>query len=218
MEYLYCAVIGYLAGCINPSYLISRAKGYDIRKKGSGNAGASNAFIVVGKVIGVFCALFDIAKAYFACLIAASLFPSFPHALAVTGTACIIGHVFPFYMGFKGGKGLACIAGVAIFFDWRIFLAYLAWAVLVVVVTDYVCFVAPTCSVSFCFVYGFVSGDLVGALIFAVAAVVMTAKHFENFRRIKEGKEMRYSYILHPDRELKRITEDEGADEHPSKN
>ena len=63
MEYIHCAVMGYLIGTINPSYIIAKIKGFDIRKKGSGNAGASNALILFGKIMGVICALLDIAKA-----------------------------------------------------------------------------------------------------------------------------------------------------------
>ena len=66
MKMLACVLIGYLVGTVNPSYLIAKKRGVDIRKKGSGNAGASNAMIVFGKVIGILCAVLDIAKAFFA--------------------------------------------------------------------------------------------------------------------------------------------------------
>ena len=62
---LLCIPMGYLIGTVNPSYIIAKIRGEDIRKKGSGNAGASNALIVYGKLIGVFCALFDIFKSFY---------------------------------------------------------------------------------------------------------------------------------------------------------
>ncbi|MBQ4111933.1 MAG: glycerol-3-phosphate acyltransferase, partial [Clostridia bacterium] len=106
MKYVLCLLIGYVTGTINPSYIIARLRGFDIREKGSGNAGASNALILFGKVLGIGCALFDIAKAAFAIWLCGRLFPGLAYSLAITGVACILGHVFPFYMKFKGGKGL----------------------------------------------------------------------------------------------------------------
>ena len=103
MKYLICVLIGYLIGSINPSYIISKLCGGDIREKGSGNAGASNALIVYGKLIGVFCALFDIGKAFFAVWLMRSAFSDLPLVFALTAVACILGHVFPFYMRFRGG-------------------------------------------------------------------------------------------------------------------
>ena len=98
--------MGYLIGTINPSYIIAKLCGFDIREKGSKNAGASNALILFGKITGIGCALFDIAKATLIVWLCETLFPELAYSFAVTGVACILGHVFPFYMKFKGGKGL----------------------------------------------------------------------------------------------------------------
>jgi len=122
MKYLYCILIGYFVGAINPSYIIAKLRGFDIREKGSKNAGASNALIMFGKVIGVFCALFDIAKAAVAVWICGKLFPGIAYSYAVTGVSCVLGHMFPFYMKFRGGKGLACLGGVVLMTDVRLFL------------------------------------------------------------------------------------------------
>ena len=104
---LICAVIGYMIGAVNPSYIISKIKGFDIRKKGSGNAGASNALIVFGKAVGILCALFDIYKACLAIeLTRRVIFPEFELAFIITSTAVIIGHMYPFYMGFKAARVL----------------------------------------------------------------------------------------------------------------
>lgn len=107
---LLCVCIGYCVGIINPSYILSRMKGFDIREKGSGNAGASNATLVFGKGVGILCALFDIFKAYIANRVSISLYPQLKEAGIITGSACIIGHMFPVTMNFRGGKGLACLA------------------------------------------------------------------------------------------------------------
>ena len=75
MDIFLCILLGYAVGCINPAYLIGKLRGFDIRRSGSGNAGASNALITMGKAAGVFSMLFDIAKAVFVTQLCAALFP-----------------------------------------------------------------------------------------------------------------------------------------------
>ena len=96
--------MGYLIGCISPSYLIGRKKGYDVRTSGSCNAGASNTVIMAGKAAGIFVALFDILKATAACKLGAVLLPELEYAWQITGVSCVIGHMFPVFLGFRGGK------------------------------------------------------------------------------------------------------------------
>jgi glycerol-3-phosphate acyltransferase PlsY len=205
MKYLFCILIGYLIGAINPSYLIARIRGFDIRKKGSGNAGASNALILFGKVLGISCALFDIAKAAFAIWLCGRLFPELVFSFSVTGVSCVLGHVFPFYMGFKGGKGLACLGGMILAFDWRLFLIILAGEIIVAVVTNYICFVPLTASVIFPIVYGVMSRDVWGTLIICIIIPVMFYKHMLNLRRIRQGTEMRFSYLWNKKKALEQL-------------
>ena len=204
MKYVLCILIGYLIGTINPSYIIARLRGFDIREKGSKNAGASNALILFGKVIGVGCALLDIAKATFAIWLCGKLFPEIAYSFAVTGVACIIGHVFPFYMKFKGGKGLACLGGMILAFDWRVFLIMLTIEIVVAIVTDYICFVPLTASVIFPVVYGIMRRDVGGALIVALILPLMLYKHKENLRRIKQKTEMPFSFLWNKDKALEK--------------
>ena len=112
LSVILCALLGYLLGCINPAYLIARARGFDIRSRGSGNAGASNAVITMGKAAGVFSAIIDIFKAWLAVCLATRYFTALsvggmPVAGEIAGVACILGHMFPFFMAFRGGKGFA---------------------------------------------------------------------------------------------------------------
>lgn len=214
MPYAACVALGYLTGTVNPAYLLSRMRGFDIRNKGSGNAGASNALIVFGKVRGVLCALFDILKATVIILLLEWLFPTRPYVLAVTGVACLLGHVFPFYMGFRGGKGLACLGGMILAFDWRVFLILLTLEVGVAFATRYICFVPITASVAFPVIYGILRRDWVGAAILCVMTAVMLFKHAENLRRIRQGKEARMSIIWNRKGELERLgREDEKVPE-----
>lgn len=205
MHVLACIVIGYIIGTVNPSYIFSRIKGFDIRSKGSGNAGASNAVIVFGKAVGIFCAIFDIMKAYFAIWIVKSLFPTFALAFALTGAACILGHIFPFYMKFRGGKGLACLGGTILVFDWRVFLIMLAAELVIVLLTKYICFVPMTASFIFTLIYGLMKHDVIGSLIFLLVSVVILIKHIENIKRIRLGVEARISMLWNKEKEIERV-------------
>ena len=202
MKYVLCILIGYLIGAINPSYIIAKFHGFDIREKGSKNAGASNALILFGKVIGIGCALFDIAKAAFAIWLCGMLFPELAYSFAVTGVACIIGHSFPLYMKFRGGKGLACLGGMILAFDWRVFLIMLAAEIVVAIVTDYICFVPLTASAVFPVVYGIMCCDVGGALIIALIFPLMLYKHKENLKRIKQKTEMPFSFLWNKEKAL----------------
>ena len=195
MEYVYCTLIGYIVGTFNPSYILGRIKGINIKEKGSGNAGASNALIIFGKAVGVVCALIDIFKTYFAILLTEHLFPGLTSALAVTGTACILGHIFPFYMKFRGGKGLACLGGTVLAFDLRVFIGLLLVELIFVLIVDYICFVPMTASVIFAATYGFMTRDIVGTVILFGAAVVINFRHLENIKRINNGTEAHFSYL-----------------------
>ena len=199
-----CCVIGYLLGNINPAFLFARLKGYDPRVDGSGNAGASNAFILAGKAAFFATAILDILKAFLACRLCRSLFPSLPVAEQIGGVACILGHMFPAALRFRGGKGLASLGGVILSWDWRAFLALLALAILIAFLTNYICFVAPTMSLLFPALYYARTRYLPAALVLLIPAIPIFFKHAENIRRIREGTEVRMSYLWNKDGELKR--------------
>ena len=209
-------IMGYLIGCISLSYLIARLKGFDIREHGSGNAGASNVIITVGKKAGAFVALFDIFKAYFAVKVTGILFPGIFLLGCITSVAVILGHIFPFYMGFKGGKGFASLGGSILALDYRMFFVFLIFAIFVVFLTNYVCFGPTSVSSLFPFVYGYIyreSGGLYAIPILLIATVAIVYRHFENFRRIKEGNELKFSFLWNRKAEADRfgVENDDGT-------
>jgi glycerol-3-phosphate acyltransferase PlsY len=116
-----CILIGYICGCFQTSYIYGRLHGIDIRQYGSGNAGTTNSLRVLGKKAGAIVLLCDILKTGLAMTIVRVAFKSnygdISYLLALYAAAgAILGHNFPFYLGFKGGKGIACTAGLIIFF------------------------------------------------------------------------------------------------------
>lgn len=211
MAYLISVLIGYGLGCISPSYIVARLNGFDIRERGSRNAGASNIVLTLGKARGFLCAAFDIAKAALAVLITGWIFTE-TDTFAVTAAAAILGHIFPFYMGFRGGKGLACLGGVILAYDLKVFAVMLAAELVIALATDYICFIPITASVSFPVVYGVMDRDIWGALLLALVGVVVFCKHLVNLRRIRVGREARLSYLWSRDKETARLKENYGDD------
>ncbi len=200
-----CAAVGYLIGCISPSYIIGLIKGYDVRSSGSKNAGASNTVLLAGKLAGLFVALFDICKATVAWHIAANLFPELRFAGPVGGVACVLGHMFPVFLSFHGGKGFACMGGLALAVSPKTFAIMFLVALLIGIVTNYVAVSCAAMSVVWPMYYGLITRYVLGAAILAIPAIPIFLKHMENFRRIHEGTELRLSYLWHKDSELERI-------------
>lgn len=205
MQIVLCFLIGYLIGNINPAYILSKLNGFDIRERGSGNAGASNVTMIMGKKAGVFTALFDISKAFIASVIAVSLFSPLRYAKIISGVSCIIGHIFPFMMKFHGGKGLACLGGVILSFNPTIFFALLLVEIIIALMVDYICIVAPSGSIIFTMVYALFTGDPLGTILLSIVSMIILFKHIENFERIYNGKEAHISFLWRRNDEINRL-------------
>jgi glycerol-3-phosphate acyltransferase PlsY len=205
MPIVISALLGYLIGGINPAYLIAKYKGFDIRKRGSGNAGASNAVITMGKKVGAISAILDIFKAYLAVTIAGVLFPNVSLAKVVMGISCILGHIFPIYMRFRGGKGLASLGGVILAFHPIVFVILLSVEMIIVLIVDYICIVPITASVAFPFIYMSMTKDSIGAILYGLLAIVIFSKHIENLKRIRSGTEAHFSFLWRRKKEIERL-------------
>lgn len=120
---LVCLVMGYAFGLIETAYFLGKSKGIDIRKEGSGNAGTTNTLRVLGTKAGLIVFIGDVLKCMAACMI--TWFVIIPHyenlkylLILYTAAGTILGHNFPFYLKFKGGKGIAATAGMIFSFHW----------------------------------------------------------------------------------------------------
>lgn len=121
MVRIVCILIGYFFGLFQSSYIYGKLHGINIKQHGSGNAGTTNTFRVMGKKAGAIVLICDILKAGFAMLLVKVLFGEtygdIMYLLTLYAAAgTILGHDFPFYLGFKGGKGIACTVGLVVFF------------------------------------------------------------------------------------------------------
>ena len=183
--YILMAVIAYLIGSISFSVIISKKMaGFDVREKGSGNAGSTNVLRTVGKKAAAITLICDVLKGVIAILIAmiiGNIFKNVDKELIVqiAGIAVVLGHTFPIFFGFKGGKGVATSLGVLLMSNWQIGLICLVFALVLMVLTKMV-------SVGSC-----------GA---AVLFPVLTLFINENYTVLTEGKSGKvyfvYSVIL----------------------
>ena len=208
------AVVSYFVGTINPSYLIAKVKKFDIREAGSGNAGGSNALITMGKKVGVFCMIFDIVKAFAVVKLSMILLPEELLAGAVSTTAVILGHIFPVFMGFKGGKGLACLGGSLLAYSPLVAMVFLACELIIVFIVDYICVVPITASIAFPIVYYIRGGSIWGTLFICIATIAILFRHRENLVRIKSGREAHFSFLWKRDKEVDRIKNNLSEDEY----
>ncbi len=144
MERIICLVIGYAFGLVQTGYIYGRLHGTDIRKFGSGNSGSTNALRVMGKKAGAVVLLGDVAKSVLACLLVRVLFGKsqpdmVPLLVIYAGLGVVLGHNYPFYLKFKGGKGIAATGGFVIALgDWKLLVFALSVFLLTVAVTRFV--------------------------------------------------------------------------------
>ena len=190
MGYLIVILAAYLVGSSNMAYYIAKHKQVDMRERGSGNLGTSNAAIVLGWGPGIAVGVHDIGKAVLAVLLAELLFPGLEYAGAAAGVACVLGHIFPFWLRFKGGKGFAPYLGMALALNWKMALVILAAVVLITLVTDYLVLGTFTTIAAVPVWLGIANQSIVLALILLIATAVILYKHRENITRLRNGTEI----------------------------
>ena len=137
MAYFIMCIIGYLLGCSNMATYLAKAKGVDVSAGGSGNPGASNATILMGWRAGILVAVHDAGKALLAVIIGKLLFPDARGVDVVAGAACVLGHIFPLFFKFKGGKGFASYIGMILALNWEFALIIIAAVIIVTILFDY---------------------------------------------------------------------------------
>jgi len=181
---------GYLLGSLSFALLLVRWRtGKDIRTEGSGNAGATNVLRAYGKGLGLAVALLDVAKGAAAVLLVKAVTAD-PRYAAAAGFASVLGHVFPLYFGFRGGKGVATAVGAFLALAPLGMLACLAVFLLVVAVTRYVSLGSVVAILLLPPAAGILSDASLPILIAAAGtSVLVFVKHLENLKRLARGEE-----------------------------
>ncbi len=189
MAYLWTILFAYTLGCSNMALYLSKCKGVELRKGGSGNLGASNATILLGWKAGVLVAVHDIGKAALAVMLANLLYPDVANIGAVAGVAAVMGHIFPAPMKFRGGKGFASYVGMTLALNWRFALVVMVTVLLVSLLTDYIVAGTTATVVMVPSYLGWSQQNHLLAGILLIGTAVILFKHRENYRRMVAGTE-----------------------------
>ncbi len=207
--YILIAIIAYLIGSVNFSVIFSKKfAGFDVREKGSGNAGTTNMLRSVGKKAAAITLICDILKGVVAIGIAILLgyIPDMNKELLlqIAGVAVILGHTFPVFFGFKGGKGVATSLGVLLLSNWQIGLICLVFALVLMILTRMVsvgsCAAAILFPVLTLFInehYTVLTEGKSGNVYFiysVILAIIVLFNHRENIKRLLNGTENKISF------------------------
>lgn len=207
MERLVCLAIGYLCGLLQTGYIYGKMNHIDIREYGSGNAGTTNALRTLGMKAGIVTFLGDCLKTILAVVIAKAIFrESHPGMLPLlgfyAGFGAVLGHNYPFYMKFRGGKGIAASAGIIFSFNWLLALFGFFTFIITVAITRYVS-LGSLLMLSGFLIEMIIMGQM-GRFglsqahlyeLYAVAAVLTALafyKHRANIVRLKNGTENKF--------------------------
>lgn len=203
--YILVAVIAYAIGSVNFSIIFSKKfAGFDVREKGSGNAGTTNMLRSVGKGLAALTLICDILKGIVAVLVAywigkiAGESVKSEILVQLAGFFAVFGHTFPVYFGFKGGKGVATSLGILLLVNWQIGLICLIFAILVMAITRMVSLGSIMAAILFPVLTIFITDHYIvdgNYIIFGIAmAVFVVFNHRSNLKRIYKGEENKLSF------------------------
>lgn len=213
MQEFLLIVVAYLIGSVPTSVWVSRYFfGIDIREYGSGNAGATNTYRVLGSKWGTFVMVVDVLKG----VIASSLYVLIPHYMIDSwdrtnfmiglGLAAVVGHIFPLYAGFKGGKGVATLLGMAVAIQPLVAICCIGVFLLVLYLTRFVSLSSILASVSFAVFILFIFNEKEPLYrVFAIAVALMVIlTHQKNINRLLKGTENKVPILKYRDRRRQR--------------
>ncbi len=207
LKILFCLIFGYGFGCISTSYIVGKANNIDIRNYGSGNAGTTNTLRTLGFKAGFITFLGDALKAIIPILIVRYfIFPNevlFDLLPLYTGLGAVLGHNFPFWLNFKGGKGIAATGGIMLAFDVRLGLTALLIFIIITALTKYVSLGSLILSIVFpIWVLIFYPGDIHMLLVSAVFTISAFVKHRSNIKRLLNGTENKIGQKVQIDKKI----------------
>ncbi len=187
---LLAAVIGYLLGSANTSLIIGRFYGIDVRQHGSGNAGATNTLRTLGKKAAAMVGAGDILKGVISCIIGFCIAGQL--GLMAGGVAAVLGHNWPVFFGFKGGKGIFTSFAVVLMMDWKLGLMLLGVFIIIVSITRYISLGSIIASALFPVAAAIFKRPLEFTAFASVLGLLAVVRHRANIKRIIEGTESKF--------------------------
>lgn len=192
MLLLFFILIAYLLGSLSSAIILCKVLNLpDPRTQGSGNPGATNVLRMAGKKLGILVLLGDIIKGVIPVVLAKSLGLA-PYLLGWIALAAFIGHLFPIFFKFKGGKGVATAIGGVLVLSWPLALAVIATWLLVMIIFRYVSLASIIAALS-AIVYGYWLLTAGNYLPIIIMCLLLTARHHNNIQRLLTGKEDKFN-------------------------
>lgn len=210
MERILCVLIGYGFGCLQFAYILGHLlKGIDIRKYGSGNSGTTNAIRVLGTKIGITTLVLDIIKAVVALVIIALIWGYNQKQLLLWGgIGVVLGHNYPFYMQFKGGKGVAATIGIFLTADIRLLVLAGVPALILLATTKYMSLASLTYMLLLVVMAAiFYIGTPIGIEVLALVVILSISgfwRHRANIKRLLRGEEVKMGQKVKIDQDKKK--------------
>ena len=207
LSWLILLLLGYFLGCLNGSVMVSHfIIRDDVRQHGSGNAGLTNFYRTYGAKYALGVILFDMGKTVVACLLGGAmfnhLFGDWALGVLLGGLGCELGHMFPVFFGFKGGKGILSGGTLVWLLNWRV--ALIAWVLFAALwlLTRYVSLGSVSAAASMPISTWFFCGhSLLYTVLGAVIAALVVWCHRDNIRRLLKGQERKFHWHTGPDHE-----------------
>jgi glycerol-3-phosphate acyltransferase PlsY len=184
------AIAGYLLGSLNTSLIVGKFYSVDVRQHGSGNAGMTNTLRTLGKKAALLVIIGDVLKGILAYIAGYYIYGGQLGGL-VGGTACILGHIWPVFFGFKGGKGVLTAFSVLLMFDWSIALGLLLVFIIILLLTRYVSLGSIIAALLFPITAALFGRDIKTLVFSGIIAVLVIIKHHKNIKRLLDGTEPR---------------------------
>ena len=182
--------LGYLMGCISPAALLSKLKHVNLKEEGTKNLGATNTALVLGRASGIFVMIFDILKSFCAAKLAKALFPQLAVAGMIACIGTILGHCFPVFLHFQGGKGLAAFGGMVLAYNPWFFVSIVILGVILMTVLNTGVAVPMLASVMFPIMVYIQGRSIPETALAILASIFIVIMHWGNLKKARANKDV----------------------------
>ena len=191
MEVFLSLILGYAMGCMNPAAWIGKKNHIDLKQAGTGNLGATNTTMVLGRKAGAFVLVFDVAKSFLAARLARWLLPQLAVSGLLASIGVILGHCFPITMHFSGGKGLAAFGGMMLAYNPVVFVIVVLSGIGIMVLLD-IGVAAPLLgTVMFPALTFLFSHDVPSTVCAVIASVIILYTHLDNVNKTRAHSDVK---------------------------
>lgn len=191
MEVFVSLCLGYVMGCLNPASWVGRRNHINLKEAGTGNLGATNTTMVLGRKAGVFVLLFDVAKSFLAARLARWIFPQLAVSGMLASIGVMLGHCFPVTLHFSGGKGLAAFGGMMLAYNPIVFVIVVLSGIGIMVLLD-IGVAAPLLGTVMFPVLAYVfSHDIPTTVCAVIASIIILYTHLDNVNKTRAHSDMK---------------------------